>query len=157
MSEKPRKGKKIAKWFTITVAVVVAITAGSTFISNRTMKSINASRDTQLEAYELTSQWVQDDVRSYLGVRDEASYSDAKRNTHMTQELKNTIYGSVYDDTKVTGVTSVSLVDVQYTLKEKDNTVVFYVLANVTKNGEKKPVNVLTFVKNNEIYDIVAY
>ena len=118
MSDKPRKSKKFAKWFTITVAVAVVVVGGSTFVSNSTMKSINASRDTQLEAYELTSQWVQEDVRAYLGVHDESSYSDAKRNAHMSEELKNTLYGSVYDDTKVTGVTAVSLLDVQYSLKE---------------------------------------
>lgn len=128
----------------------------TTLIVNSNIKGVEESRDKRLDMYELTKQWVIQDIRDYILIQDEEGYKETKGKVHMTRELKDELFGNAFNYSKHGGYTSISFIDSQYTL-EKDGKFIVYLLANVTKDNQTKEMNFLVFIHNNSIYDIVAY
>lgn len=130
-------------------------------VQNHKINRINQARTTQLDIYESTLVWVADDLKSYLTVKDETSWENAKANSHMTDEYKQKLYGSSFNYANFYHFKSVSLTDAQYTFADKDadsTSFKLYVLATVIdENNKTKAINFIVFVQNNHIYNIVAY
>lgn len=150
---KVSRSVKIFITFSFILGVIVLI---SSLILNNSIKEVLLQRDTRLDVYEFTKKWVEEDIISYLSIKDEESYNFSKQNVHMSKELKSDLYGQGYDSFKFNNYSKISIVDSQYSL-EKEGTIIIYLLVNVTKDSETRQLNFMVFVKNNIIYDIVAF
>lgn len=146
--------KRVVIFSSLSFIIIMGVII-STLVSNSKIRTVIATRDTRLDVYEATKLWVIDDMRTYLTISDEKSYTDVKRNVHMTPDLKNSLFKSDFSSFSPTGIKEVSFVDAQYSLDDKGNFMV-YLLANV-KGDKTKELNFLVSVNNNKIYDVIAY
>lgn len=164
--------KRALLFTTGVISLVILIVFLSIFlVQNKSLSDAEKSRDTRLAIYESSKLWVVEDIRSYLQVKDEASYKTAREDSHMTSELKSGLYGSEFNYANFAQAKKVSFADAQYSLAKTDdnssylekgnsNSTEFkiYLLANVTmQDGTVKALNLIVSLKNNQIYDVLMY
>lgn len=138
--------------FILLVLVVVF-----TLVANNSLKDLEDKRMKSLDGYEATKLWVIDDIRSYLMVNGEETYKTSKQSVHFAKELKDELYANSYNASMFQGASNVNFVDAQYSLEKEDNTFIIYLLTNVSVQGKTKEINLMVFINNNHIYDILAY
>lgn len=152
------KRKKSKKWVLFT-SLVFIVSMGfilTTLMTNAGLKDIINSRDSRLDLYEAIKIGVMDDMRAYLEVSNESTYNSAKANSKMSEEVKSILFGGSYNKENFANPSKVSFVDVQYSLEENENFMV-YLLVNLTVEDEIKILNFLVTVTDDEIVDVVVY
>lgn len=151
--------KKYPHWIKILIVVFLLSTTvlvSYTLYVNQQMKSLVSARSTELDIYENTKQWVLEDLRHYLTISSLDEYNNVKGSVHFTKEYQQMLFGSSYNSLKYLSADSVSFVDAQYTVDSKSN-IMYFVVANVTKQGKTAEMNFLISVENNKIYDIESF
>jgi hypothetical protein len=151
----PKRKLKITLFSIFTLLVCAALLI-SALIANNGIQDLEKTRDTRLVHHEYDKEVIKLNIEQYLKVKDDASFKYAKEHTGMTNDLASKLYGEGYDSTRFYGASSVSYIDHQYTIDEKDSSVI-YLLVTVTKDNKPKKVNMVVFSKGGIIYDILAY
>lgn len=147
--------------FRLKVFIVISLTLSVglfiyTLIVNSGIRDIENSRDTSLHVLEATKLWVVEDIRDYLLIRDKETYDMAKSFVHMSSELKKELFGNSFEGFRLTDIQSVSFVDAQYSLDSEED-IKIYLLVNVERPEGVSQLNFVVSVKDNTIYDLLAY
>lgn len=146
--------KKISIFLTLSF-IFICLTLLGTLMINSSINQVISVRDTRLDLYEQTKIWVMDDVRSYLTL-DEKTYTTTKDSMHTTEEYKTKLFGSNFLRSHFPSADSVSFFDVQYTT-DSVNDITYYLSCDVRTGDIVKRIQLLVFVGNNMIYNILAY
>lgn len=143
-------------WSILCIILITCIMC-YTLYQNNVAKRLLESRNTSLDFHESTKQWVLDDLRLLLTIKDEDSYIKAKENMHLTKDLKISLFSTNYESMKdnFLNADNVGFIDAQYTLI--NDRLVYYVLANIYQGEDVKPLNLLVYVDDNLISNIIAY
>lgn len=150
-----KHSKRILIFVTVSFIILIGVLV-ATLVKNNKLREIKDNRINVLDTYELTKLWVIEDMRTYLSIKDDTSFYQAKDSVHFTSELKDILLGDKYNSENHAKLSNISVIDTQYTLGDS-NKIVFYMLLNV-KDGDKiKELNAMIFVANNMIYNILLY
>lgn len=155
--EKRRESKNFCTVIVICCSLLLAIILGTNLYENNKIKSSLGTRNEFLDLQENTKQWLMQDLELWFLVNSESSYERAKEKMHLTKDLRTSLFGKDYNIAKnnFLGATEVIFADVQYTLDGSDT--VYYVLADIKTDGTVKVINLLVYIADNKIYNIVAY
>lgn len=153
------KGIKPMKTWVKLVLVIMLLTLGgfylSTLSTNKGMKLLESTRDKQLDAYEYTKFAVLDNVKSYLTIKSNDDFKEAKASFNAPEWYKDELFGSKYNPENFYGATSIRTLDAQYTLEDSNGVTKYYLLLGVTKGDKVHQIEMLVFVQNNKIFDIL--
>jgi hypothetical protein len=154
---KKSRRKRIHSYLGVAMFTFLLLTITYAQYSNYLYKRAESLRDRRLDLYEETTIWALNDIRTYLEVHNNSSLQNAENTMHITSSLKQQLFNwSVYNATAYPSYSKVYFLDAQYSL-EKSNSFIVYLLADVTKGGQTKQLNLLCFISNNTIYNIVGY
>lgn len=148
------KGTKF--WSILCIVFIIGVT-GYTLYQNHLNKEILSQRNTTLDLGEYTKLWVIEDLRLLFSIKDEDTYGTAKQNMHLTNELRTKLLGNSYASVKDTLINSdkVGFIDAQYTLLNDEK--VYYVLADIYRGTDVYKLNILIYIDNNLISNIMVY
>lgn len=153
------KGIKPMKlWFKILLIIMILTLGGfylNTLSTNKGIKLLESTRDKQLDAYEYTKFAVLESVKDYLTIKSNDDFKEVKASFNAPKWYKDELFGSKYDPKNFYGATSISSIDAQYTLEDKDGVTKYYLLLWVKKADEVHKIEMLVFVQNNQIFDII--
>lgn len=140
----------------LTLTLVIIFMTSSNTKANQ---NILNSKDNRLQIYESTKDWVVEDIRKVLTIKDQETYDKAKQEVHMNQSAKEEVFKDSFNYTTILGAKSAQMLDAQYTLKNKgEDFFKVYLLAKVTLEDDKyRLVNIVTKVQNNIIVDVTIY
>lgn len=147
---------KRLKGLVFVLVILTGLTIFATTYTNREIQKLDESRLTQLDMYEVTKLAVIEDIRTYLTIKTEKDYLFAKQNMNLHSELKRDLFGSGFDPINFYGASEVYVVDVQYTFQDNKGITKYYLILNVTKGNQTKQLELLVFVQNNQIFDILT-
>lgn len=143
--------------FTAVTFVLLLLLALYVHLSNNTLQTIQASRDTRLDLYNQTVAWVMADFHNYLLADNNLSLQNALSNSHMTPALQQEMFPSTtYNASLYPHYTSLSFIDGQFSLQQQGSFQV-YLLVNAYQGSQLHQLNLLVFIRNNLIYNVVAY
>lgn len=147
---------KKLKWFTAIGSLLLVVVMGYTLYVNASVKSVESGRDARLDLYESTKSGIISDMRAFLTIKNKSDYDLVRKDIHFTPELKDELLGSSYNPS-LASYDSVQVLDIQYSLLDKDGANRYNMIATLTNKGVKKTLTFILFVENNKIYDILVY
>lgn len=157
---KVQQGRKpINKWLksiTMLLILTTCITVFVTVYTTKVTEKLDDARDTQLDIYETTKFAVLNDITNYLTIQTKEDYINSKTTMNVIDWYKQDVFGSSFDSKKFYGAEKVMAVDVQYSLEDGQGVTKYYLLLNVTKGDKTKQIEMLVFVHNSQIYDILV-
>jgi hypothetical protein len=141
----------------VTFLLLVALSLYVHF-TNTDMSRLRSMQDPKLNIYNETSIWVMQDIQSYLEIDSTASLQHALHNSHMTAYLQKKLFPTLtFNSALYPHYSVVKFIDDQFSF-ESDNHFQIYLLADVGHRATKvRPLNIIVFVSNNQIYNVVAY